>query len=333
MKNSMIMLLVLAAASVAFDVQAFKKAMQKQTPASATPLQLTGPAAPTETGQAKVIVKPTPPAPVKGTGAAVVTQAPESQSLVVLEEKLFNILEVTGNPEFDKILALADIAPDKNTVLALKDKASSIVNSTAQMSDFEASQRKIVKVDKKQLNWFDHYVETLPGVLEVRKEKLQKFNTQIAPKTLALIDDIRGRVQTLPALKEMATKAAILATLNQQQKAELRKLYHFYFEAGTGMPDLQRAILSLYSKLENAMSQIDTSRQPARSYYVVLGVPKTATTAEIKKAFRTLALEKHPDKVQEQDKEKAVAEFAELSQAYSVLSDPAQRADYDLKNK
>lgn len=63
------------------------------------------------------------------------------------------------------------------------------------------------------------------------------------------------------------------------------------------------------------------------SYYDVLGVPRDATEADIKKAYRRLAMEYHPDR---NNGDKAAEEkFKELTEAYEVLRDPQQRATYD----
>ncbi len=64
-----------------------------------------------------------------------------------------------------------------------------------------------------------------------------------------------------------------------------------------------------------------------KDYYKSLGVARTATEVEIKKAFRKLAREYHPDVA----KNKKVAEekFKEINEAYEVLSDPAKRKKYD----
>ncbi len=64
-----------------------------------------------------------------------------------------------------------------------------------------------------------------------------------------------------------------------------------------------------------------------RDYYEVLGVGKGTSTDEIKKAYRKLAKQYHPD-VNPGDKE-AEAKFKELSEAYSVLSDDQKRSNYD----
>ena len=64
-----------------------------------------------------------------------------------------------------------------------------------------------------------------------------------------------------------------------------------------------------------------------RDYYEVLGVSKTASDADIKKAFRVLAKKYHPD-MNPGDKE-AEAKFKEAQEAYAVLSDPEKRKQYD----
>lgn len=64
-----------------------------------------------------------------------------------------------------------------------------------------------------------------------------------------------------------------------------------------------------------------------RDYYEVLGVSKNATTDEIKKAFRKLAVKYHPDK--NPNDKTAEEKFKEVSEAYEVLSDTKKRANYD----
>jgi curved DNA-binding protein len=62
----------------------------------------------------------------------------------------------------------------------------------------------------------------------------------------------------------------------------------------------------------------------AKNYYEVLGVEKTASQEEIKKAFRKLAHEHHPDKAGGNE-----AKFKEVNEAYTILSDKKKRAEYD----
>ncbi|MDE2338789.1 MAG: molecular chaperone DnaJ [Gammaproteobacteria bacterium] len=64
-----------------------------------------------------------------------------------------------------------------------------------------------------------------------------------------------------------------------------------------------------------------------KDFYKVLDVPKTATEAEIKKAYRRLAMKYHPDR--NPDDAEAVERFKEAKEAYEVLTDPPKRAAYD----
>ncbi|XP_029655052.1 chaperone protein DnaJ-like [Octopus sinensis] len=64
-------------------------------------------------------------------------------------------------------------------------------------------------------------------------------------------------------------------------------------------------------------------------YYKSLGVSRTATTKEIKSAYRKLAMDKHPDRVKG-DKKEAEAEFSKITEAYEVLSNTEKRRLYDL---
>ncbi len=64
-----------------------------------------------------------------------------------------------------------------------------------------------------------------------------------------------------------------------------------------------------------------------KDYYAVLGVPRTATAAEVRKAFRKLAREFHPDR-NAGDKE-AERRFKEVNEAHEVLADPTKRKQYD----
>ena len=76
------------------------------------------------------------------------------------------------------------------------------------------------------------------------------------------------------------------------------------------------------------MTQRSNSSAEKRDFYEVLGVSRSASVEEIKKAYRRLALQWHPDRNPSQ-KHEAEEKFKEAAEAYSILSDPQKRAQYD----
>src|SRR5207244_5088089 len=64
-----------------------------------------------------------------------------------------------------------------------------------------------------------------------------------------------------------------------------------------------------------------------RDYYEVLSVGRSASEPELKKAYRALAVQHHPDK--NPDDPQAEDKFKEAAEAYAVLSDPQKRGAYD----
>ena len=64
-----------------------------------------------------------------------------------------------------------------------------------------------------------------------------------------------------------------------------------------------------------------------KDYYKILGVEKTATAAELKKAYHQLAMKYHPDR--NPDNKEAEAKFKDAAASYEVLSDADKRQKYD----
>lgn len=69
------------------------------------------------------------------------------------------------------------------------------------------------------------------------------------------------------------------------------------------------------------------SSRKKKDYYEILGVPRNATKEEIKRAYRKLALQYHPDRNKSPDAEE---KFKEISEAYAILSDDEKRRIYDM---
>ena len=67
-----------------------------------------------------------------------------------------------------------------------------------------------------------------------------------------------------------------------------------------------------------------------KNYYKILGVNKTASEDDIKKAYKKMALKFHPDKNKEPDAEE---KFKEIAEAYEVLSDRGKKHKYDTSNR
>lgn len=66
-----------------------------------------------------------------------------------------------------------------------------------------------------------------------------------------------------------------------------------------------------------------------KDYYEILGLSKSATDDDIKKAYRKMAREHHPDMVKDSDKQGAERRFKEINEAYQVLGDAQKRKSYD----
>ena len=85
---------------------------------------------------------------------------------------------------------------------------------------------------------------------------------------------------------------------------------------------------------ENLMKEAINNNDRARNrdYYKILGVDKNASSDEIKKAYRKMALKYHPDRNSESEESKTIAQrkFQDINDAYAVLSDPKKKQMFDM---
>lgn len=88
--------------------------------------------------------------------------------------------------------------------------------------------------------------------------------------------------------------------------------------------------LNLNERLKNYSQLAKKAKQ--KDFYKILDIQKTATPADIKKAYRKMAMKYHPDKNQGSKEEQDTAEkkFKEISEAYNVLSDENKKQRYDM---
>ena len=77
---------------------------------------------------------------------------------------------------------------------------------------------------------------------------------------------------------------------------------------------------------------MDSPKPLGKDYYAVLGVPPEATDTEIKKAYRALAQQYHPDRLQQEDPS-AAERMVEINEAFAILSDRKQRVAHDRKKQ
>lgn len=89
--------------------------------------------------------------------------------------------------------------------------------------------------------------------------------------------------------------------------------------------NLSRLIVLCVAFYESSLMDSSDAKS-GKDYYEILGVDRSATDKQIKKAFRKLALKYHPDRNKEKDAEE---KFKEIAQAYEILSDEEKRRKYD----
>src|SRR5947209_7790338 len=90
-------------------------------------------------------------------------------------------------------------------------------------------------------------------------------------------------------------------------------------------------IVTLKPKEEKKLLSIAKGEFEEKDYYAILEVNRLASASEIKKAYKKLALQYHPDK--NPGNKEAEAKFKEIGEAYEVLSNSKRKRKYDEKRK
>ncbi|CAN0077618.1 unnamed protein product [Ectocarpus sp. 6 AP-2014] len=128
---------------------------------------------------------------------------------------------------------------------------------------------------------------------------------------------------------EVGAQAEIVMGDVHQEAEEFQEAVNAYARAETKVKEIGMEVLDqARAKLKQANILLEQSKK--KQYYKVLGVPRNADLAQIKKAYRDLAKIHHPDKVQgEEEKLKSEKIFQEVAEAYEVLGDEELRGKYD----
>ncbi|CAM9242498.1 unnamed protein product [Ectocarpus sp. 8 AP-2014] len=128
---------------------------------------------------------------------------------------------------------------------------------------------------------------------------------------------------------EVGAQAEIVMGDVHQEAEEFQEAVNAYARAETKVKEIGMEVLDqARAKLKQANILLEQSKK--KQYYKVLGVPRNADLAQIKKAYRDLAKIHHPDKVQgDEEKLKSEKIFQEVAEAYEVLGDEELRGKYD----
>ncbi|CDH53530.1 dnaj homolog subfamily c member 7 isoform 1 [Lichtheimia corymbifera JMRC:FSU:9682] len=140
-------------------------------------------------------------------------------------------------------------------------------------------------------------------------QKLKKFQEAL--------EDCNKAIELDPDFNKVySRRAACYMELEEYEEAvrDYRRL--------TEVDASNREYRSLLQKAE-----LELKKSQRKDYYKILGLTKSATDSEIKKAYRKLALQYHPDK--NDGDAKAEAKFKEVGEAYAILSDPQKKSRYD----
>ncbi|XP_075214431.1 tetratricopeptide repeat protein 2 [Lycorma delicatula] len=142
----------------------------------------------------------------------------------------------------------------------------------------------------------------------------------------------------LGRLNEAVTDCTSALTLDENYlKALLRRAKCYmdlqqYEDAVHDYEKVVRMDKSPENKRLLAEAKLELKKSKRKDYYKILGIDRSATTEDIKKAYRKRALVHHPDRhanASEGEKKEQEKKFKEVGEAYGILSDPKKRARYD----
>jgi len=254
--------------------------------------------------------------------------------------------------EFEQAQAITGrvLKKDKNNIQAFNIRANAFYHAGEyQHAKVHAQQALRVDPEHAQLKLLYHRVKTVTKLHDAAA-KVEGNPAELikALKELEGADSDNAQLQHDTALR--LARAHIAAGDHAAAQVAARRVLKFSPNGIGGLSALGDALIGL-EKFDEAVNvwrqaaQQDQQNQALReglaraeaalkqsktkNYYKILGVARSANEREIKRAYRKLALEFHPDKVKEAEREAAELKFQEIAEAYEILTDSEKRAKYD----
>jgi len=277
--------------------------------------------------------------------------ASESTHFMSLRMKCYYELREWGNVLLDSRNVLSNIQSDIEA-LYMRAKAFQMTGEyenasnhykEALRSDPEHNQsKKSFRILKKFLKLksdaeknlsainYKEALENVNDVLELDSESFPKSQTELLLLKCRILNALR---QAADALR-ICRKVVEVDVNNVDAHIEMSRSHITLEQWQNAVNEAQKAVQidqhnqSAHKQLHTAQIELKKSQQ--KDYYKMLGVKRTATEREIKKAYRKLALQYHPDKHDSVEaKSEAEKKFQQIAEAYEILSNPELKGKYD----
>ena len=205
------------------------------------------------------------------------------------------------------------------------EKLSKLKKNIETINDAKTKANSLFKSEK-----YDEAISEYTKLLEFDPENKNFISIILTNKALCL----KKKGKNMEALKDV--DEAIKNNPNYATAYIRRALIYEEFKMfDDAKSDLSKAkeLDPSNPKIEGYINEANQKADSARNrdYYQILGLNRNATPEEIKKAYRKLALKYHPDRNSETEQTKKIAQrkFEDVSDAYSVLSDPKKKQMFD----
>ena len=205
------------------------------------------------------------------------------------------------------------------------EKLSKLKKNIETINDAKAKANSLFKSEK-----YDETIKEYTKLVEFDPENKNLISIILTNKALCL----KKQGKNMEALKEVdeAIKNNPHYATAYIRRALIYEEFKMFDDAKSDLSkakELDPSNTKIEGYINEANQKADSARN--RDYYQILGLNRNATPEEIKKAYRKLALKYHPDRNSESEQTKKIAQrkFEDVSDAYSVLSDPKKKQMFD----